>query len=308
MKMESFVEFVQEIKVDTDNVALNRNMYQLMMGEVVVKEEDISIEDNIRLETSDDQYNDDELRRKIPQSTPMNNLNANNSKPQWINQRQPMLRAIKHRRLSRIEKPNNLAYHRHFNYRPIVEEVLPELANQHPFTVSDNNIGEQSVLSIHSDIEETEFRQTVNPHASNAMSYTSANETPHTSANPLDVAFQESTIGSMAVGSQFSEAGRVDTVSEFELAMPEILQPFEALDMAVVQFEENIAEIPVVVNVQQIQEAAEAETRQLVEMQPVENRCGPCEHTFKTARNFEKHLQSKKHSQKMARLNKQNVN
>lgn len=302
--MDSSIEFVQEIKVDTDDAALNRNVYHIMMDDVMVKEEDISIEDNIRVEMFVDGGN--ELRRYEATPTPLNNLNVNNSKRHWKSK--PMPRAIKHRRLSRIEKPNNLAYHRHFNYRPIVEEVLPELANQYSSTVTDNFIGEKSVLSIHSGIEETDICLTVNPYESNEMSSITANETPHTSANPLDIAFQESTIGSMAAESQISDVGRVGTVSEFEMAMPEIEQPFESLDTTDVQFEMNDAEMPTLSNVQQIPEAAEAELIQLVEMHPVENRCAACEYTFKTARNFGKHLQSKKHSQKIARLNKQNVN
>lgn len=301
--MENSVEFVQEIKVDTDNAALNRNVYQIMMHEVMVKEEDVSIEDNNRVEMFIDQDDGDDLRRNA--ATPTTKLNVFNSKSHWQSKLMP--KAIKHRRLSRIEKPNNLAYHRHFNHRRIVEEILPEPANQHSSAVSENVIGEQSVLSIHSDIEDTAFRQTVNPHASDEMPSSTANETPHTSANPLDVAFQESTIGSLAAESQFSEAGRVGIVSEFEIAMPDLAQPFEPLNTAALQFEKNDAGIPIVFDVQQIQETAENEATHLVEMHPIENRCAPCEYTFKTAKNFEKHLQSKKHSQKIARLNKRNV-
>lgn len=303
--MDNSVEFVQEIKVDTDIVALNRNVYHIMMHEVMVKEEDVSIEDNNRVEMFVDQDDGDDLRRNAAAPSTLNKLNVFNSKLHWQSKLMP--KPIKHRRLSRIEKPNNLAYHRHFNHRRIVEEILPEPANQQSFAVNENVIGEQSVLSIHSDIEDTAFRQTVDPHASDEMSSSTANETPHTSANPLDIAFQESTIGSLAAESQFSEAGGVDIVSEFGIAMTDVSQPFEPSNTADVQFGKNDAGLPIVLDVQQIQETAETEAIHLEEMHPVENRCAPCEYTFKTAKNFGKHLQSKKHSQKIARLNKLNV-
>lgn len=366
MEFEHSNEFDQQIKVDTDDVALNRNMYQIMMQDVVVKQEDISFEDNSRhVEIN---IADDRVDTQPPNAIRVNlRNNANIIKSKSHSTMQPI--PIKHRRCSRIEKTNVLACHRYLQRRPqpivdvhnqssrsgfseveiIAEEVSAELSNDDipldSSPMSENIDGEQSTDSIHDEIEQnvsSVFLDSTPSDILNAMNGTPSEATNAilcTTTNPLDVAFQESTIDSIAGDSQIYYAnGTVQVTNLYGIVMPEPPQHFEyqlpsMAGAQYVQNEVNNVAIPIVFDGQQIRPAEEVQIVTINTTQPVgsqmqitenpsqavehpsqavehpsqavENRCDPCAHTFKTARNLEKHLLSKKHSQKIARLNRQ---
>lgn len=298
MASENCVVFVDEIKLDTDDVALNRNVYQILMQDVVVKEEDTSIDNNNRMDVSC-------WVEAAP--TTFNNFNGINRTKQNVVPQMP--KPIKHRRCSRIEKLNNLACHRYLIRRtqqnvsvpcnqtlstkfseaatPIVAEQSAELSNEDTMLNSsaecENFVDDQSTDSIYDAFDNNDSVQMDNSthiHEMDEMSSAMVNETPCTSANPLNIAFQESSIGSNAHESQIAYA---------------------------VEAARNL--VGMNANEQQMR-SGPAEQNQIVYMNPIqaiENRCEPCAYTFKTLKNFEKHLLTKKHSQKMQRLNRQNV-
>lgn len=301
----AFVE-VDEIKVDTDDAALNRNMYQILMQDVVVKQEDISTNDNSQVEMDVVDYGGDERRRNEAAPSPAISINMNRNKTR-PHLKQPMPKPIMHRRCSRIEKSNNLVCLRYLIRRPqptvdvhnqssssgfsetetIAEETSTEASNDEILldssAASENSVEEQSSASVYRKIEGNNFPPMLD---SNGMSSATTNATSCTTASPLDIAFFD------------TDRPGMENVSE------------ESINMAVaqcVQIDMNGfgygVPIPIAFEDQQIQPTDEIQIV-AVHSNHIENRCDPCAYTFKTSRNYEKHQQSKKHLQKIARMNR----
>lgn len=310
-------EQYQEIKVETDEAALNRNVYQILMQEVEVKRENISLENNnyVQMEIADDDASADEHLQNN-QAAQLNNMNRVTSKPQL---KQPMPKPIMHRRCSRIEKSNNLLFHRHLKLRqanggghnlPASTELLEVNTNavqvpaESPIeeesldssTASEDDGGEQLDDSGHSVTQPNYATRETDPTNPNSDT---AYEISLISVNPLDIAFQDSQIDfSNADGMQNHDVERVEMPNEHQA------QYIESASDAAVQNEPiqvNTGANPMVVGHQLVPPAEE------MPLIPIENRCDPCAYTFTTAKYLEKHLVSKKHLQKIARLNRQNA-
>lgn len=299
----------QEIKVETDEEAMNRNVHQILM-QVEVKRENISLENNnyVLMEIADD----DASAYEYPpnnQAAQLNNINRVASKTQ---SKQLKPKPIIHRRCSRIEKSNNLVLHRHLKLRqanddaanqPASTESSEENANavevpaessiEESFdssTASEDDGGEQMVDLGHNVIQpDYETREADSTDSNSDAEY----EISSISVNPLDIAIKDSKI-------DFSNADGTPNYDDERVEMSNVHQEQPMASAAVVHNE------PIQVNID-ANAIVLGHQEEGMELVSIENRCVPCAYTFKTANNLEKHLVSKKHLQKIARLDRQNA-
>lgn len=334
MASENSAGFDEEIKVDTDDVALNEQVYQILMQDVVVKQEDADTDDNNRMEVVVDNSHGNGSQLNETVLTSLSNIHRNKLRaPAKV--RLPMPKPIKHRRISRVEKSNNSVFHRYLNRRrqPAIDshnqssssgfseaetntegnstEISNEEMSLDASSVSENVDEGQSVISC--EFEGNDLSELVSStpiqYALDETSSATMNVFPSTSGimHPPDNVSEEST----RIDSSEAESQIFDGNSTEEEDVSEV-RPNEATstNMAVAQGARidingvcyDIS-VPIVLNDQRIQPAENIQIAAVNTIR-VENRCEPCAYTFKTPRNFEKHLLTKKHLQKMARMNR----
>lgn len=295
MEDQNGVEFVAEMRLNEGD-PFYRN--QIMM-DAVVKQEDCSDHDQHRVMAME--VCDGEERRNV--ASPL---------------KKPMPKVIQHRRCSCIQKVNTAAVLRHLVRRgqPIADvqhivhtpstsstcsvaqatvgQVPTQLANEavelisSAFAPNEHPVGQQSASahSIYSGMGDTSFYQMPNL----------ANWRPLHSA-PMDIVpMMQSNVGESEI---FSTNGE-EMANLYEIAVPELT--FGSVDTALAEYvkiEMNVSADPINMNGQQV---PSTDAMQINSTDA--NRCAACAQSFKTPKNLEKHLLSKKHAKKMMRLNK----
>lgn len=329
MESENSADFDEEIKVDADDVALNEHVFQILMQDVVVKQEDVGIDDNNRMEMVVDDGNGHGSQQNGTALKSLRNIIRKRLLPS-TKVKSPMPKAIRHRRISLVERKNNFAFHRHLNRRQqptptvdihnqssssgfseaaaITEENSTDISNNEmsmdASTVSDSIDEGQSAIERNGSSEL--LNSTHTQHALGESSSGTFNVTPSTSVDPPDIGFQDSTIDSSEAKSQIFDADSAEEEDASEVKTNESTNMDVAqgskIDINGVGYDISA---PIVFNVQRIQ-PAEGEGLRIAAVNtiPVENRCEPCAYTFKTPKNLERHLKTKKHLQRMARMNR----
>lgn len=294
------VKFVQEVWLPEGHPLWSSDAHQRMI-EVVVKQETIDAEDNLRAETMDVGYGD-MIRNEAAPATRFE-----------VVPKKTVPKVIQHRRCTRIQRVNSVIVRRHLVQRaqPATDDryVVHQPPPNTQFSDAQVTVGEEAAASANENIDGQQLARIVYHEINgNQMldSTDSSNMYGMPCASPNEYQLEPMLNGGNAVESQVLDADIANMVSEYEIPMSAL--NFDAIDMAVAQYVQIEMEGCTGSILMNEQPAAEMVTQPIpsIPTQAAANRCDVCAQTFKTPKNLEKHLLSKKHVNKFTRMSKRN--